>query len=72
MGDIFIGGERGIRTLGRVTPTLVFKTSAFNLTQPSLQIYSCVRSTIAFFSDHTNCVPGGVSCGSLDREVLGF
>ena len=24
------GGERGIRTLGRVAPTLVFETSTFN------------------------------------------
>ena len=29
-------GRRGIRTPGRVTPTPVFKTGAFNQTQPSL------------------------------------
>ncbi len=35
----FFSGEAGIRTLGRVTPTLVFKTSALDrsATSPELK-----------------------------------
>ena len=36
------GGERGIRTPGKLTPTIDFESIAFNRTRPSLLIVLCI------------------------------
>ncbi len=45
----YTGGERGIRTLERLSPLTVFKTAAFNHSAISPLIFSCVKHYIIFF-----------------------
>jgi hypothetical protein len=45
LADLKVGGERGIRTLGRVSPTHAFQACSFNHSDisPSLESYTCSR-----------------------------
>ena len=53
-----VGGERGIRTLGRVSPTHAFQACSFNHSDisPSLKSTICERSAIRLSQIHRDCL----------------